>query len=88
MVATRLGVTDLPSGVRSTHLAGVAAAAGTGFTVSLFVAEVAFGRDGPLLAPVRPAAGRVGGLGDPGTPRVASGGAGLERGGGATTTGT
>ena len=35
------------------HLAGMAAAGGTGFTVSLFVAEAAFGRDSPLLAPVK-----------------------------------
>jgi NhaA family Na+:H+ antiporter len=35
------------------HLAGMAAAAGAGFTVSLFVAEVAFGRESPLLAHVK-----------------------------------
>jgi Na+:H+ antiporter, NhaA family len=52
-LASRLGLVDLPSGVRSVHLAGMAASAGTGFTVSLFVAEVAFGRDSPLLAPVK-----------------------------------
>lgn len=52
-LASRLGLVDLPPGVRSVHLAGMAAAGGTGFTVSLFVAEVAFGRDSPLLAPVK-----------------------------------
>ena len=52
-LASRLGLVDLPSGVRSVHLAGMAAAAGTGFTVSLFVAEVAFGRESPLLAHVK-----------------------------------
>ena len=52
-LASRLGLVDLPRGVRSVHLAGMAAAAGTGFTVSLFVAEVAFGRESPLLAHVK-----------------------------------
>lgn len=52
-LATRVGLVDLPGGIRSVHLAGMAAAAGTGFTVSLFVAEVVFGRDGPLLAHVK-----------------------------------
>jgi Na+:H+ antiporter, NhaA family len=53
MLASRLGLADLPDGVRPAHLAGIAVAAGTGFTVSLFVAEVAFGRDSPLLAHVK-----------------------------------
>ena len=53
MLASRLRLADLPDGVRSGHLAGIAVAAGTGFTVSLFVAEVAFGRESPLLAPVK-----------------------------------
>ena len=52
-LASKLGLVDLPPGVRSVHLAGMAAAGGTGFTVSLFVAEVAFGQDSPLLAPVK-----------------------------------
>jgi NhaA family Na+:H+ antiporter len=52
-LASRLGLVDLPPGVRPVHLAGMAAAAGTGFTVSLFVAEVAFGRESPLLADVK-----------------------------------
>ena len=53
MLASRLRLADLPDGVRSGHLAGIAVAAGTGFTVSLFVAEVAFGRASPLLPPVK-----------------------------------
>lgn len=53
VAASALGIAALPAGVGSTHLAGMAAAAGTGFTVSLFVAEVAFGLDSPLLAHVK-----------------------------------
>jgi NhaA family Na+:H+ antiporter len=53
IVASKLGIVDLPAGVGSSHLAGMAAAAGTGFTVSLFVAEVAFGTDSPLLPHVK-----------------------------------
>jgi Na+:H+ antiporter, NhaA family len=52
-LASRLGVVDLPPDVKSSHLAGMAAAGGTGFTVSLFVAEVAFGRDSASLVPVK-----------------------------------
>jgi NhaA family Na+:H+ antiporter len=52
VLASRLGLVDLP-GVRSMHLAGMAAAGGTGFTVSLFVAEVAVGRDSIFLVPVK-----------------------------------
>jgi Na+:H+ antiporter, NhaA family len=52
-LASKLGLVDLPRGSRSVHLAGMAAAGGTGFTVSLFVAEVAFGPDSPLLEPVK-----------------------------------
>jgi Na+:H+ antiporter, NhaA family len=52
-IAARLGLVDLPAGVGQRHLAGMAAAAGTGFTVSLFVAEVAFGPDSPLLSEVK-----------------------------------
>jgi NhaA family Na+:H+ antiporter len=53
VLASKVGLVDLPAGVRPTHLAGMAAAGGTGFTVSLFVAEVAFGRDSALLVPVK-----------------------------------
>jgi Na+:H+ antiporter, NhaA family len=52
-LAAKLGVAEVPAGVRPAHLAGMAAAAGAGFTVSLFVAEVAFGSDSPLLAHVK-----------------------------------
>jgi NhaA family Na+:H+ antiporter len=49
-LAARAGIVDLPRGVGPTHLAGMGLAAGTGFTVSLFVAETAFGSDDALLA--------------------------------------
>jgi Na+:H+ antiporter, NhaA family len=42
-IAVRIGIGRLPSGVRWPHLVGTAALAGIGFTVSLFVAELAFG---------------------------------------------
>jgi Na+:H+ antiporter, NhaA family len=41
-IATRLGVARLPAGTRFAHVVGVAAAAGIAFTVSLFVADLAF----------------------------------------------
>jgi len=53
LIASKLRLVDLPEEVGSSHLAGMAAAAGTGFTVSLFVAEVAFGTDSPLLPHVK-----------------------------------
>jgi NhaA family Na+:H+ antiporter len=40
--ATRTGITRLPDGVRWSHLVGVAALAGIGFTVSLFITSLAF----------------------------------------------
>ena len=46
-VATR--VARLPAGVRIVHLVGASAVAGIGFTVSLFMAELAFD-DGSLIA--------------------------------------
>jgi len=42
-LATRLGIARLPEGVTWRQLIGVAALAGIGFTVSLFVAGLAFG---------------------------------------------
>ncbi|MBX5441028.1 MAG: Na+/H+ antiporter NhaA [Solirubrobacteraceae bacterium] len=45
-VALRIG--PLPGGVAARHLAGAAAVAGIGFTVSLFVAELAFEDDAVL----------------------------------------
>jgi len=46
--AVRLGIADLPKGVAWTHLAGAGMLAGIGFTMSLFVAGLAFGAT-PLL---------------------------------------
>jgi NhaA family Na+:H+ antiporter len=41
-VAVRLGLGRLPAGVRAHQIVGVAAVAGIGFTVSLFIAELSF----------------------------------------------
>ena len=41
-VATKLGVATLPIGVRWSQIAGVAALAGIGFTVALFISNLAF----------------------------------------------
>jgi NhaA family Na+:H+ antiporter len=41
-IAVRLGVARLPSGVRWRHLLGAAWLAGIGFTMSLFIAQLAF----------------------------------------------
>ena len=41
-LAVRLGVARLPDGVSWHHIVGVAAVAGVGFTVSLFIAGLAF----------------------------------------------
>jgi Na+:H+ antiporter, NhaA family len=46
-VAVRLGIGLLPIGVRWSHLVGTAVVAGIGFTVSLFITELAF--EEPLL---------------------------------------
>ena len=45
--AIRLGVAELPQGVTWRHLVGVAAVGGIGFTVSLFIAPLAF--EDPVL---------------------------------------
>lgn len=42
LLAVRLGVGKLPAGVSNTHVWGVAALGGIGFTVSLFIAQLAF----------------------------------------------
>lgn len=42
LVAVRLGLSSLPAGVRWAHVAGVGALAGIGFTVSLFITELAY----------------------------------------------
>jgi Na+:H+ antiporter, NhaA family len=49
-IALRLGVGVLPSGMTMRHVVGVAAVAGVGFTVSLFIAELAFPGDPALIA--------------------------------------
>ena len=41
-LAVRLGIGRMPEGLRARHVAGAAAVAGIGFTVSLFVANLAF----------------------------------------------
>ncbi|MDE2639394.1 MAG: Na+/H+ antiporter NhaA [Chloroflexota bacterium] len=41
-VTVRLGISDLPDGVRWGHVAGVALLAGIGFTVSIFIATLSF----------------------------------------------
>jgi NhaA family Na+:H+ antiporter len=46
-VATRVRIAALPEGVGWRHIAGVGALGGIGFTVSLFLAGLAF--DGPQL---------------------------------------
>ncbi|MDQ3225843.1 MAG: Na+/H+ antiporter NhaA [Chloroflexota bacterium] len=49
-MAVRSGVTDLPEGVGWHHIYGASWLAGIGFTMSLFVADLAFaGDDGELL---------------------------------------
>jgi Na+:H+ antiporter, NhaA family len=45
-LACQLRVASMPRDARMPHIVGVAALAGIGFTVSLFVAELAFGTDG------------------------------------------
>ena len=49
-LAVRLGLAVRPAGVGWAGLAGAAALAGIGFTVSLFVSELAFGGDPDVLA--------------------------------------
>jgi NhaA family Na+:H+ antiporter len=46
-LATKLRVASLPAGLTLRHVAGVAALAGIGFTVSLFISGLAF--DDPAL---------------------------------------
>jgi NhaA family Na+:H+ antiporter len=53
----RLGLATLPQRVRWAHLAGVGVLAGIGFTVALFIDELAF------VAPVQESLGKVGILG-------------------------
>jgi len=52
-LAVRVGVGRLPTDVRWRHLAGVGVVASIGFTVSLFVSELAFGSTGSLADAAR-----------------------------------
>ena len=49
-IALKLGIVQLPKGVALRHIAGVALLAGIGFTMAIFIAELAFvGQDEALL---------------------------------------
>jgi NhaA family Na+:H+ antiporter len=45
LVAVRIGLARLPAGVLPLHLAGIGALAGIGFTVSIFVTDLAYADD-------------------------------------------
>ncbi len=45
LVAPRLGAVVLPDGIGATHLWGIAALGGIGFTASLFIADLAYDAD-------------------------------------------
>ena len=49
-ITTRLGWASFPSGVSWPQLAAVGVLAGIGFTMSLFIAELAFGQDSSLIS--------------------------------------
>jgi NhaA family Na+:H+ antiporter len=49
-LAVKLGIADLPASVRWGQLAGAGVLAGVGFTMSLFIAALAFDRDLALAA--------------------------------------
>ena len=42
LIARRLGIADLPTGIGTRHLLGAGALAGIGFTVALFIADLTF----------------------------------------------
>lgn len=48
-IATKLQLTQLPKNTTMRHIAGVAMLAGVGFTLSIFIAELAFGKTDALL---------------------------------------
>ena len=52
-LALKLGFGRLPEGVRFSQICGVALLAGIGFTMSIFIAELAFGQDPQLLLPAK-----------------------------------
>lgn len=49
-VTTRCGIAAFPGGVSWPQLAAVGVLAGIGFTMSLFIGELAFGHDAPLIS--------------------------------------
>ena len=49
-IAIKSGFASLPSGARVSHVVGVSVLCGIGFTMSLFVANLAFPGDEPSLA--------------------------------------
>lgn len=49
-IGVRTGLSSLPAGTTWTHIVGLAALAGIGFTVSLFITELAFTDEGLLSA--------------------------------------
>ena len=49
-VLVRLGIAQLPSGVTWRHIIGIGCLAGIGFTVSIFVADLAFSNQAELIA--------------------------------------
>ncbi|HUM11579.1 MAG TPA: Na+/H+ antiporter NhaA [Myxococcaceae bacterium] len=51
--AVRLGMAEVPGGARWSRVYGVAMVAGIGFTVALFIANLAFGADAELLKQAR-----------------------------------
>jgi len=48
-LALRLGVAELPTGTRFSQIAGVSLLAGIGFTMAIFIAELAFSNESQLL---------------------------------------
>jgi NhaA family Na+:H+ antiporter len=49
LIAAKLGLGQLPDGCRAAHIVGVALLAGIGFTMSIFIAELAFRNDPPEI---------------------------------------
>lgn len=45
LVALKIGLASLPSGVRPAHIIGVGILGGIGFTMSIFIAELSFGNE-------------------------------------------
>ncbi len=48
MIGVKLGLTELPNGMKSGHLFGIGLLAGIGFTMSIFISGIAFA-DNPIL---------------------------------------